>query len=689
MNGLSLRLCSLVPAARWLFSLAALLGAVVASSAWASAGPLAEIERTLRGKPEVAVLALTQALPGLRGAERVEALVVQGILLVRTHDPAAVDAVVRELEQLAASPQEPAATTADTTATTAAAAAGLLRARSAARGGPAGRADRLLTEAMTRLPANAPASLRLRFVDAHAEIKRNLGKFDLAIGLYQQAVALADALAPLQPWRRSDARSSLAYALAQAHQLDRALEINREGALIAQASGDLLAQSLTMTIDGILFGMAGRTADELRASQAAIEFARQAGAKRREVLAIANLADFYLKREDYATALRLALEALPLAREVKELSTESVALTNAGLASIALGRHDEGKALVRQALMLEERSGALSVMLAIQLEYGEMLERVGLLRDAWTALTEYRRLADEVFQRQQQQAVLELQESFDADRRQRELAALQTDNGLKEAQLLRRELQQRLWAAATACGVLLLAVVGVLLRRMWRSNSQLVDSNAQLQVASERDPLTGLANRRHLLTVMQQRAAAGGGGGFEGSMLLIDLDHFKRINDEHGHAAGDTVLVEMAGRLRATLREEDLTVRWGGEEFLVVVHSMSPAEVEALADRLLDAIGREPVRLGRESVAVTASIGFATFPLQPARRALAWERAIDLVDTAMYLAKAHGRNRAYGVRALQDEAGAGASAQPATLESAWRDGRADLTQLAGPVPVSA
>ena len=290
--------------------------------------------------------------------------------------------------------------------------------------------------------------------------------------------------------------------------------------------------------------------------------------------------------------------------------------------------------------------------------------------------------------------MLELQEGFDPERRQRESAALQTDNGLKEAQLLRRELQQRLWAAATACGVLLLAVVGVLLRRMRRSNSQLVDSNAQLQVASERDPLTGLANRRHLLAVMQQRAAADSayverGVGFEGSMLLIDLDPFKRINDEPGHAAGDTVLVEMAGRLRATLREEDLTVRWGGEEFLVVVHSMSPAEVEALADRLLSAIGREPVRLGRESVAVTASIGFASFPLQPARRALAWERAIDLVDTAMYLAKAHGRNRAYGVRALQDEAGAGVSAQPATLESAWRDGRADLTQLAGPVPVSA
>ena len=659
-------------------ALAAVGVTLCAGAAWGAEGPVAQIERTLRGRPEAALPALALALPGLRGAARVEALVVRGNLLIRVHDPAAVERVVQDLEQLAENPQEPLA----------AAAAGLLRARAVARGGPAGRADRLLSEAMAKLPANAPASLRLRFVDTHADIKRSLGKLDLAVALHQQAVALADGLPEPEPWRRSDARGALAYTLAHAKQLDRALEINREGVLIAERSGDLLAQSRAMTIDGILYGLLGRSDEELRVSQAAIDFARQAGSKRSEVLAIANLADFYLKRADYATALKLSEQALPLAREVKDLSSESVALTNAGLASIALGRHQAGQALVRQALMLAESAGALTEMLDIQQELGDMLEKVGLLHEAWLALTEYRRLADEVFQRQQQQAVLELQEGFDADRRQRELAALQTDNGLKEAQLLQRDLQQRLWAAGVACGVLLLAVVGVLMRRMRRSNARLQDSNAELKVASERDPLTGLANRRHLLQVMQQSASDG--GGFEGSMLLIDLDHFKRINDVHGHAAGDKVLVEMAKRLRAALRDEDLTVRWGGEEFLVVVRAMPADEVETLAERLLGAIGREPVQLGREAVAVTASIGFATFPLQPARHALAWERAIDLVDTAMYLAKAHGRNRAYGVRALQDEASADAAlrAHPASLESAWRSGRADLAHLAGPVPVA-
>jgi len=659
-----------------------LLVLAVACSAWAAGASAAEapgaadIESRLRGQPEQAVAELDRLLPATQRVARQEALLLKGYMLIRMGDVAAVERVAQDLDRMAAD-----STTADGAIATAA--AGLLRARALARGGPATRADRTLTEALARLPANAPASVRLRFLDSQATIKQSLGQLDLAVALFQQSVTLADQEGPM--WRRAEQRGSLAYAVLQTHQPDRALDIHQEAMRLARESGDLLAQSSAMTVAYIIYSALGRTEEGLRAAEAAIDLARRAGAKRQEVLTTANLADFYLRREDHATALRLALQALPLAREVNDLSSESVALTNAGLAMIALGRHDEGRALVREALVKEESAGALSQMLAIQEELGHALEKAGLLNDAWQALSEHRRLADEVFQRKHQQAVLELQEGFDAERRQRELAELQTENKLKEAQLVQRDLQQRLWAAGVTAGVLLLVVVALLLKRMRHSNAQLQSSNALLKVASERDPLTGLANRRHLLQVMEQSASDG--QGFEGSMLLIDIDHFKRINDQHGHAAGDLVLVETARRLRAALREEDLTVRWGGEEFLVVVRQMPPDEVEALAQRLLAAIGREPVPLGRDAIHVTGSIGFATFPLQPLRRPLAWERAIDLVDTAMYLAKAHGRNRAYGVRALQDDDGAPTTAQPAMLESAWRSGRADLAHLSGPAPV--
>jgi diguanylate cyclase (GGDEF)-like protein len=654
------------PVSRLRHSTRAVLAALALAAAGAAAAHpgLLALESRLRGQPEALLAELQPLQQRLLGNDLALALWLQGTTHVNLSDPAGAEPVAQQLDALAAGGN----------ASAAAAAAALVRARAAARNGPASRADRLLAEAQPRLPADAPVRLRLAFLEQRARTQQALGKLDLAMQLAREGVLLADrsGFAPM----RVDLRGELAYALVLAQQPEAALPVNDEALQIARAAADLFAESRAMTIRGIVVSALGRQSEELEASIAAIDLARRAGSQREEVLATANLADFFLKRGDHTTALALSQLALPLARMVKDSAIESVSMSNAGLAMIALGRHAEGRALVQQALALEESAGSVTHALSVQAELGAALEQAGLLKEAWATLSEQRRGADEMFQRQHQQAVFELQESLEAERRGRELAALQTESELQQAQLTQRSLQQRLTAAATLAGALLLGVVVLLLRRMRQSNVALQDSNAQLRLASELDPLTGLANRRHLLQVMQQAAPE---GAFEGSMLLIDIDHFKRINDEQGHTTGDQVLVEVARRLRAALRESDLTVRWGGEEFLVVVHALPAAEVEALAGRLLAAIGGTPVAAGagQPPLRVTASIGFATFPLPPLREALGWERAIDLVDTAMYLAKAHGRNRAYGVRALHEGPGAG-------LENAWRSGRAELAQFDGP-----
>ena len=165
-------------------------------------------------------------------------------------------------------------------------------------------------------------------------------------------------------------------------------------------------------------------------------------------------------------------------------------------------------------------------------------------------------------------------------------------------------------------------------------------------------------------------------------------DSFKNINDQHGHSAGDAVLVEVARRLRETLREQDLIVRWGGEEFLVVVQSLAPEQVDALAQRMLSALDGTAVVAHGHHIAVTASIGFATFPIGPASLRVSWERAINLVDTAMYLAKAHGRSRAYGVRLPHARDEASLEAVTRSLESALHEGQVELTLLQGRSPMA-
>ena len=647
---------------------------------------LVALENEARARPRQALAQLDGLLRQLPagGAQRVYALALQGVLQALREDREGAELSIREIEAL---PQpEPSA----------AAAAGLVRATLTQRRGPLSRADRQASEALAQLPPEALPALRFRLLQLLVRVKDETGRFEDAVRLGQQSIRLADAAEP--PWRQVEARANLAYTLLLAQQLDQAEAMSRDALQRAAAAADRLAESRALTVQSFLLGMRGDAAGELKAMQRVMELARAEGAREDEVLGLANLADHYLKVGDHETALRLSREALPLAREAADPGAESVALANIGYALISLRRLDEGLASVQRSMAIEERGGALTNMAMLEEELGLYLEQAGYLREAVQANRRYRKLADEVFRRDQQQAILELQESFDNERRVRELELLQRENELKQAQLLGHQLQQRVWIAASAAALLTLAVAGVLLHRLRSTGRRLEEGNALLQTQSERDPLTQLANRRHLQRLMQPEDGSEP-PAFEGSLLLIDLDHFKRVNDRYGHAAGDAVLVEVARRLRATLRDEDLVVRWGGEEFLVIAQALSQEQTQALAQRLLTTIGGAPVALpdgaGRaddtaapdapNQARITASIGYACFPTEPTRLTAGWTQALELVDTALYLAKAHGRNLAYGVRLLHARDEQELQEISRGLEAAWSAGRVKLMPLRGPM----
>ncbi|HEY2927443.1 tetratricopeptide repeat-containing diguanylate cyclase [Piscinibacter sp.] len=653
------------------------IAAQTASSATAAAPAttdrIAALEQQGNADPRRAAAELERLLASTApySAERLELLTVRGSLLAAAQEPQAAEAVAQQLEGWGGG----------VNARSAAAAAALVRARLLSQRGNLQKADALIAEALARLPADASALARLRFLATQAKIKDDAGKLEEAVRVGHAALQLADQLAA--GWRQALARSSLAYSYFEAKQLERAFSLNAEALAIAERIGDDMALARAHNMQGILLDEQGDLEGERREMQAAIDAARRSGARSDEALYLANLSDFYLKSGQYKTALALAEQALPLTRELKDVNGETVALTNIGLAHISLKNFDTGRRFVNEAIAIDERRGAI---VGVSNEYAEMgvyLEKAGDPAGAVQAYHRHRQIADDVLQRDQQKAIVEMQERFDAERRGRDLTLLNREGELKSEQLRRRDLQQRLWWLFAATFVLSFGVVVMLVRRVRRSSLALESSNRQLLVQSERDPLTGLANRRHFQAAMAQLAAD---GKLDGTVFLIDIDHFKRINDRHGHSAGDGVLVEIARRLRETLREPDLIVRWGGEEFLVVVRTLPPQQVEALANRMLDAMAQVPVVHEGAPIAVTGSIGFATFPIEPMRLNVSWERAINLVDTAMYLAKAHGRNRAYGVRLLHASDEGLLDEITRALEDAWREGRVALTLLQGPGP---
>jgi diguanylate cyclase len=168
-----------------------------------------------------------------------------------------------------------------------------------------------------------------------------------------------------------------------------------------------------------------------------------------------------------------------------------------------------------------------------------------------------------------------------------------------------------------------------------------IDGLCQL---SSRDPLTGLANRRHFFTLAQQEMERAQRYGRPLAVLLLDIDHFKRVNDAHGHQAGDIVLKEVAVALGECIRPMDTVARFGGEEFSMILPNCAPSYGPTVAERIRSHVsGRSITIAPGVDVSVTVSIGGAFAPQWVRSSALLW---VERADQQLYRAKSEGRNRA-------------------------------------------
>ncbi|WP_077035480.1 GGDEF domain-containing protein [Pelomonas sp. KK5] len=526
----------------------------------------------------------------------------------------------------------------------------------------------------------APLADLIRVYNLRAFVKHDAGEIDEALADGHQALRYAQELG--EDWRIAHTLIQLALFYYKAEQGERARQTEAEAARIVAADPDPFLSYRMLTISAMLHSRDEDTSATQKAWLGAIDQAARLGADSLSAQANANLSDYYLHAGKFQRALQQAEIALPLARRTRNLNAEITARQNLGLAKIALGRVAEGKVDTRAAITLDEQQGATSGVTESWQELGEYLERAGDYTGAIEAHHEYRRLIDVVLRDDTRKAVLEAQEHYDASQRLKEIELLNRDNSLKTEQIRARDLELELWASLAGCIVVTSVLMGLFYQRVRRTNEALAHSNATLKVQSERDPLTGLANRRHFQAAIRE---ATGDGKLKGSLFLIDIDHFKRINDVHGHAAGDSVLVEVARRLRSAVREDDLVVRWGGEEFLIFARTREQAYAQGLAQRLLDLIGQPVVHSEYKRIPTTASIGFASFPMPPHELSMGWERAIDLVDTVMYMAKAHGRNKAYGIEHVGAVTEDDLARITTSMEAACHEGRLRLVALQGPV----
>jgi diguanylate cyclase (GGDEF)-like protein len=177
------------------------------------------------------------------------------------------------------------------------------------------------------------------------------------------------------------------------------------------------------------------------------------------------------------------------------------------------------------------------------------------------------------------------------------------------------------------------------LERVEQTNRDLERARSDAERLSREDPVTGIFNRRHFGEVLARELTDPDDGGTP-AVLLLDLDHFKRVNDEHGHLMGDAVLQTVTDRIASVLREQDCLARWGGEEFAVLAPDIDRDGVLALAERAREALAEAPIEVGDVSIVLTTSIGAAL--AADDRRTP--DALVHAADQALYDAKAAGRN---------------------------------------------
>jgi diguanylate cyclase (GGDEF)-like protein len=568
----------------------------------------------------------------------------------------------------------------------------LIRSSAQSWAGDADRANKLAIEARNLVKSSNSGYVQFWAAMSVGTSARVLGHSDESLSNLQDAFSQADAVQ--NPYRRAIALYQLSILDLYLKQPDKAFDESVAAYREGKVAGSAYAMAKAKMAEAATLEILNRPQQELAAMQEALAIARNAHSEVTECFALINLADIYLRRRDFKAAHDLSERSLALAQQQDDVGLVAASKANMGFSLFGLGRIDAGKALAEEALAEYERAGASAEIADLLGEYGFYLANAGDFKSALALRDRQQSVVNNIMKTVQEKNVLELQGKFESEKRIREIELLNREKDLQSIEIRNRQFQQRIWWLLAAVFALSFAVVAVLYRKLRTTNHLLAHKNTELSFQSSRDPLTALFNRRHFQNFINEThgEADRRTGAVEQpvqAILLIDLDHFKLINDQFGHAAGDAVLIAVARRLRDTLRETDMIVRWGGEEFLVFV-PMAPADrIDEIVSRILHAVSTVPINYMGHYINVTVSIGYSPVLLPPDNIALGWERVLGLVDKALYMAKKNGRNRAYGIGSMRNSGTAAMAAIDADLDQAWQDGIVDLRVVRGTgVPVA-
>lgn len=368
-----------------------------------------------------------------------------------------------------------------------------------------------------------------------------------------------------------------------------------------------------------------------------------------------NLADHFYYSQQYVECIDHAQKAINLIDDQGEQILLPMAYTNLGLCTAQSGDFQTGIKQLEKAHDILKSTEKLALLEMLLGEMQALYFENGDTKNAFKYLKEFYQVRDAIFNTENTDKLSKVQEQLNAKAHEQEIARLNKEAELNQALLANQTLRVKITVSSVVLVLLVFGLIVFTHKRANRKNRSLDQINEQLSYQADRDHLTGLFNRRafdakmQLALYQQQESAIKTDETV--AFILIDIDHFKVINDTYGHDGGDQIITEFAKRLVVCTREEDIVVRWGGEEFLIYLNKISEADLAPFIERLRRAINQFSFDYTGTQLDVTASLGVVSVAKTTCFASTNfWEKSIQYADAALYHSKAQGRNRATFIR---------------------------------------
>ena len=395
--------------------------------------------------------------------------------------------------------------------------------------------------------------------------------------------------------------------------------------------------------------------------------------------------------ENYKLCIKYGKATLDLSEQLNDNSLRASAYVNLGLCHMGAGEVPIGVSEVNHGMDYLRKANAKPDIEQVLGQFAQAYEKAGMYHEAYKTILEQLNLSTELFRADRDRAVSELKAKYDASQREKQIEVLQQKNQVQTVELKNKGLQRIIATLATLIAVAVAVTIFMLYRKVRKTNQNLEEANVKLAHQSTRDPLTGLLNRRAFHDTMKYRTELRERRSSENqnpphALVILDIDHFKNINDTYGHAAGDAVLVEISNRLTHVMRDKDMLMRWGGEEFLVFLNQIPVEKIPQVVERILISVGARPIGFEQKVIPVTVSAGYISLPVGTESEIdPSWEKMLNLADSALYMAKTRGRNRAIGIETVNVMPSEFDELLQGNLENSITEGKVTIQQLAGPV----